>query len=357
MNFDVAILGAGPAGAMAANALRNSGLHVIVLDKADPPRFKACGGLMGLAVQRIIDFDFSDLIELKLSRIHHLNNFSDLHIENRRTNSLLLVDRARFDNGLLQHAVRHSDNSIRFHANFDCRDVCETEQSVELTSRSGEKLRCRYLLAADGASSRAARCVGLNTKRKMAAAIDAELRVDDHLYQKECGQLTFNFFCVPTGYGWIFPKAKNTLSCGIATWGKPHKLREQLKRFLQRSFSDEGILEADFHGYPIPAYSGQRTIATRRIALLGDAASLVDPIIGEGISYALACGKLAGETVKDLLNRVSPESHGLLAYQAKVRELLEPVLDTRNRFFSLPYSQAPEHYYRQVVKGLKGYGH
>ena len=97
------------------------------------------------------------------------------------------------------------------------------------------------------------------------------------------------------GYLWVFAKAEH-LSVGI---GALHPKRGELQSTLRRVMGGYGIsIEGlPMHGHPVPIYTGREKISTSRTLLVGDAAGLVDPFSGEGISYAVRSGQMAAEAI------------------------------------------------------------
>lgn len=147
------------------------------------------------------------------------------------------------------------------------------------------------------------------------AAIDAEVQVDPATFQAERSQVTFDLWCLPNGYGWIFPKGDH-LSCGVGSWRTPRKLPAHMDRFLARSLPPGSIRHQVRRAHPVPVFTGHRAVATRRVCLVGDAAALVDPVLGEGIHHAIFSGALAAEVISLVLAARSPH---------------EPLLDPRLR--------------------------
>jgi flavin-dependent dehydrogenase len=106
------------------------------------------------------------------------------------------------------------------------------------------------------------------------------------------------------GYSWVFPKG-DTLSVGI---GRVRQGRADLRLALHRETERLGIRldDAEIYGHPLPCYQtprwpwgrgAQETLSTRRCLLVGDAAGLLDPLIGEGIRYAILSARLAAEAI------------------------------------------------------------
>lgn len=200
-----------------------------------------------------------------------------------------MVMRDRFDSWLITQA----DAEVR--TSSPVRLVVEDEDRVGVETANGERFTASYLIGADGANSIVASKLGLRQKRRMAAAVEAEIPVEPEVMKRFAAKSIFIFGEVRKGYLWIFPKAGH-LSVGIGTLKRE---RIDLKKVLERVMARYGIsLEgAKLYGHPVPIYRRHETISTERTLLVGDAAGLVDPFTGEGIRMAVKSAQLAAEAI------------------------------------------------------------
>jgi flavin-dependent dehydrogenase len=210
-----------------------------------------------------------------------------------------MVMRARFDAFVLSQAraqVRDSTTVV---------GVVEERDKVWVSTADGQELAARYLLGADGANSVVSRALGLRQKKVLGAAIEAEVKVDARTMAEFAQTALFEFGAVPGGYLWVFPKKKH-LSVGIAVFGKS---RADLRGILRREMTGFGI-ELDstpLHAHPLPVHWYHERLSTERVLLVGDAAGLVDPLLGEGIRYAVRSARLAAEAIaKDEVRAYTP---------------------------------------------------
>ena len=295
---DVAIVGAGPGGGAAACRLAETGLRVQILDQQALPRAKACGGAMPGAIVKDIDWPIDHLIKARVARQRFLYDHSADDRIVHMAEPMILVDRASFDADFVTRALRAGKGRVILRQNTRVTDVCEDETGVTLGLQGGATLSAQYVIASDGASSRVARCLGLYEKPQ-GAGIDSMVQTSAATFSAEHHRVTFNLHCVPSGYGWIFPKDDH-LSCGVGMWRDPANLSRAMDDFLDRSLPPGDIRHQHRLAHPVPVFAGHRTIASRRVCLVGDAAHLVDPILGEGIKYAIQSGKLAADVVLQL---------------------------------------------------------
>lgn len=352
---DVAIIGTGPAGGAAANSLANSGLSVVILEKHKLPRPKPCGGLMPKSAEKYIDCDFSSLVSHRISSVLNLNNYTTPKLCSLNHPDFLLVHRPSFDEGLIRKAISDSNGKLELLEYFQVDEIEERPDGVLIRSRTGDLVQSKFLLAGDGASSKAARCLGLKIMDKSAPALDAEIEVTTNLWQREQDRLTFNFFCLPQGYGWIFPKQSPILSCGVGSYDANLNLNNELQKFIANSLPADQIVSIKSQGFPVPVWTQARQIATSRCCLMGDAASLVDPSCGEGIRYALLSGQLAAQRAIELALHTEFDSQGFQLYQQRLYDIILNAFTFKRKFLLLAFLQAPNYYFRQAVSRNFGY--
>jgi len=288
--YDVIVVGSGPAGATAAYCLGAAGRRVLVLEKAHLPRYKACGG--GLSVRMLAShfpFAFDPVIEARVRRVAFGLGDRLVHVP-LTDDAVCTVMRDRLDAYILDHARADVLQDIVVDR------VIEGPDTVRVIGKDGRAFEGRFVVGADGANSTVARSVGLRRGKTTAAAIEVEAPASPEVLRRFGDALCFIFGEVPFGYLWIFPKAEH-LSVGIgALRPRPGQLQATLRRVMARygvSFDDVPL-----HGHPIPIYLRKERLATRRVALVGDAAGLADPVTGEGIRLAIKSGRLAAAAIE-----------------------------------------------------------
>jgi geranylgeranyl reductase family protein len=307
-DFDVVVAGAGAGGAATAYHLARAGLRTLVVEKARLPRYKACGGAIPRTALGDFDVDFQDVIEgIPREACITYPGLPETNIP-LDGGPVLMVMRSRFDAFLLSC----SGAEVMEGTAIDGVD----EEAGRVRVRAGERtLTARYLVGADGATSLVARALGLRGGRQWGGTLEAEVPLEGRteLRGRYGHRAVFALGVVPDGYAWVFPKAE-VLSVGI---GRFRPGRTNLRGLLAREMDRLGIpLEgASLHGHPLPSYQilpwpswgaaawrttgdgPQERLSTRRCLLVGDAAGLVDPFLGEGIRYAMISGRLGAEAI------------------------------------------------------------
>lgn len=304
MNYDVIVVGAGPAGATTAHDLARRGVRVGLFEQAKIPRYKPCGGCLSLKIDKILDPDFHSLIE----RTVYGATFTFAGLDEVRVRSdrpiAYMVMRDRFDHFL---ATKAQQAGATLHEGERILRVSETSGRVSVTTPRGE-YRASYLVGADGANGVVARQLGLTPKRRLAVCVEAEVTTRNVTPPVILDEVRIEFGAVPFGYGWVFPKGDH-LSIGVG--GLKHAIgnpRPFYDEFLVDQNLVDSIIDERRRGYIIPVFAGGReAISGSRTLLVGDAAALVDPFLGEGVYYAIRSGQIAA----DVLNRtLADEAEG-----------------------------------------------
>lgn len=287
--YDAIVVGAGPAGASAAYWLGEAGKRVLVLERERLPRYKPCGGGVPKSVFCRFPFDFSPVVEREIGKVRFRFRDGREVVADLPGYPVAMVMRDRFDYHILQHVradVLDGEAAVA---------LAQDEWGVEVETDSGQTFRARYLIGADGANSRVARLSGLRQGKRMGAALEVEVPADDDLLTVYGDAALFILGTPPLGYTWVFPKADH-LSVGVGTFlGASPAMR----RLLQQEMDRLGIPVngAEGRGHPLPIYLRDEPLHRGRVILAGDAAGLVDPLLGEGIRHAIDSGRMAAEAV------------------------------------------------------------
>lgn len=337
--FDVLVAGAGPAGSVAAYRLASAGASVLLVDRARFPRDKPCGGGLTMRAVRQLPFSVEPVVEERATRFTFGLDFK--HRFERRTEEplVLLTQRRRLDQFLVDQAVE---------AGAVFRD------GVQIGL---DEVAAKAVLCADGANGTTARAAGIADDRDYGVALEANVPHDAVDPARYRGHVFLELGVLPGGYGWVFPKGDH-VNIGVGGWAKEAPtLRAQLARFCREYEIDESRLE-NVRGYRLPLLRPTTTLARGRVALLGDAAGLVDPLSGDGIYEAFLSARLAAEATMDLL---AGRAETLEPYARAVRRALSSQLSAAwgakaalDRFPRLTYTAVRSPYVWKAVVSLLG---
>ena len=328
LDVDVLIVGAGPGGSTAAYHLARNGLGVLMVEKAAFPREKVCGdGLTPRAVVQLqrLGIDTDD---------PRFERHGGLRIYSRRVTMELpwpdlddfppfglMMTRSEFDELLARHAEKAGARLMeRTEAVAPIQDdgwvtgarIKSEQDDAETT------VRARFVIAADGSSSRFASRAGVRRDPAKPLGIAArryykvERRPGPWL---EVWMDLWDGSNILPGYGWLFPLPGGSINLGAGllntfTNFKGMSARGVFDAFWRMLPPEWNVNEETADGRvlsgPLPMGLSRTPPAMPGMLVIGDAAGLVNPFNGEGIAYAMESGELAAELVHDALLQDRP---------------------------------------------------
>jgi len=295
-DFDVIVAGGGPAGSTAARECASAGLTVGLLDKAEFPRDKPCGGGVTIRCAKQLPFDLSAVSERDVTGVR----FSAPGVSiGRWSQSPLtyMTQRINLDGFLIEKAQQAGVSVMQRMA---VRGVKTGREGYVITA-GGREIRCRYLVAADGANGVTARLAGIDVPRWKGIALEGNVHADP-LPERWRSTIGVDFSHIRGGYGWIFPKGDH-VNIGLGGWRDSGPALRSRLAALTRSYGFEAEALRNLRGYPLPVRQPGAPIARDRLLLIGDAAGLLDPFTGEGIFAAIWSGRAAArKIVEDMVD-------------------------------------------------------
>ena len=292
--YDVIVAGGGPAGSAAARTAAMRGLDVLILEKSPFPRYKPCGGALSLKALSMLDRPLPpQVLERKITgaRVHYRDLVAERHKGYEIT---WLINRSAFDQHLLEKALLSGARAMTEKV-VDFRDGGEL---VSVQTKDGI-YKSRFLVVASGCQDALKKKIaGPESRESMGLCLVSEIETEEERIVESLGSALDIYFGVAEGgYGWIFPhRGYCSVGIGGLSSSLPHP-RQAMRRFLRENGFPEG---SRISGHLIPQGGNKRRVARGRVLLAGDAAGFVDPFTGEGIYYALASGRMAGEMVGDV---------------------------------------------------------
>jgi menaquinone-9 beta-reductase len=309
-SWDAVIVGAGPAGSIAALVLARAGARVALVDKAEFPREKACGDLVGPRGVRLLEElgvqvpDFgrgSDLLVVGPSgRRAVLPAFAGRAYADHG----VIVPRVVFDDALRNAAITAGATPVA--ARIVGADRGKDGTLERVIASDGKTLRGRVVIGADGALSPIAHLAGMLDSDAALWGFAIRGYLDAEVPLPLLALLDVEPRKIFPGYGWLFPGAHGRANIGIGL-ALPRRqrpaaaLRQDLAR-LRGRLEASGDLPPDSQvksitgGWLRMGGVGSRP-AANNVLLIGDAAGLVNPLQGEGIAQAMISGRLAARAI------------------------------------------------------------
>jgi len=358
VTYDLVVAGGGPAGAAAAWRAATAGARVLVCDKARFPRDKPCGdGLTPRAVASIAALGLENELK-KFNRVEKLRVHGagrtltfDWPASDSFPDYGYVVARTDLDEMLIRHA---QDAGAELREETTVLSPVVEDGLVRglriRTDGADEEVRAPVVVAADGASSRVARALGMvmDARRPIGLAVRAHFDArrppaDDEVLESYL-ELRDGGALLP-GYGWIFPMGSSRINVGVGIlstykgWREVNTahLMEAFMRSLPRDWELPGIASlresGQLKGWRLPMGFGVRPPWRPGAIACGDAAGVVNPFNGEGISEAVESGVVGAEVALGALGARGPAD--LSDYERRLDELWEPYYRMGRTFVAL----------------------
>ena len=308
--YDVLILGAGPGGTSCALALHQAGLKVAIIDKSEFPRDKVCGELLHKKAVETLnailpgfekDFiDFPKTLVLKHTTVHYKGKSLTFDW----VSESYTCPRLEFDNYLLNTVRKYTSTDI-FTATVPDK-ITVTDDGVTLTIKNSPVVySAKMIIGADGAHSTVAKQLTEKTldRAHYLGAVRAyykNVKNTDNFTSEVFFSSKYNL-----NYLWVFPIEGNLSNVGF---GLLSSNISENKINLKESFYDyfkqspelaEKFANAEqvstLEGFGVPLGSTIGTVSGKRFMLIGDAASLSNPLSGTGMGNAVMSGKIAAD--------------------------------------------------------------
>ena len=288
--WDVAVIGAGPAGLAAASAAAAGGARTIVLERAEHPRYKTCGGgLIGAsraAAGSLIAVPARDETRSVTVTLRGGQEFT----RSEREPFLAMVVREEFDAALLKRAA---DEGAVIRQRTQARAIDQRDGHAAVRLADGTEVTAKVLIGADGSSGVTARHVGAEFAQ-VDLGLEVEIAVPEPVRRLWAGRVQLDWGVLPASYGWVFPKGDRLTVGVIAARGQGDATRAYLREFTGR-LGLSGYEAVQDSGHLTRCRTDDSPLRKGRVIVAGDAAGLLDPWTREGISFALRSGALAGE--------------------------------------------------------------
>jgi geranylgeranyl reductase family protein len=286
--FDVAVVGAGPAGSTTAYRLARAHARVLLIDKARFPRDKPCGGGLTMRAVRQFPYSVEPVVEDRITRVRCRLKYGRTMDRHSDQVLCLMTQRRRLDEFLVERAI---DAGATFRDGV--RVGVESDRRVRV---DGQAVEVDTVVGADGANGTTAKVLGLGGDMVNGVALEGNLPYERLPPDDWRGLLVLELATLPGGYGWIFPKGDH-VNVGVGGWGtEGPRLRAHLTTLCEHYGIRVDEL-TNLRGHRLPMRRARTKLVAGRALVVGDAAGVLDPVSGDGIYEAAVSGKLAAERI------------------------------------------------------------
>ena len=297
--YDVVVVGAGPAGSMAAKTAAENGLDVLMVEKRQEigVPVRCAEGVSKAELAEFVEIDKKWIAaEVIGAKIYSPDGSEVILSEEQAGNEVgYILERKIFDRYLARLAAKAGADVI---VKTSAVDLIRKDDIVKVKLRKmGEEweVESKIVIGADGVESRIGKLAGIDTTLKLN---EIESCVQ-YLMNNIDFDPNYTYFWIgngiaPGGYIWLFPKGENAANVGIGVMPAKakRKPKEYLDNFIKQKFEDGKIVEIVAGGVPVKGEI--KTAVADNVMLAGDAAHHADPITGGGIINAMKAGKYAG---------------------------------------------------------------
>jgi digeranylgeranylglycerophospholipid reductase len=330
--YDVIVVGGGPAGSITAKVAAQKGCDVLLIEKrqeiGNPVR---CGEACSKdTISRHIDLD-SKWISTDVSGVRlYSPNGTPIIMSEGAGRPGVVLERKIFDIALAQSAAKAG---AEIYVKTSAIGVIKDNKSivgVKVRSYGEEfEIKSKIVVGADGIESKVGRWAGIDTALKLkdvetcAQFLMSNIDIDQDFCEFIMGNTVS-----PGGYAWIFPKGKRMANVGIGVAG--NRTNEGipidcLKRFVDKRFPDGKTIGLVVGA--VPTSNPIEKTVVNGLLLVGDAARQADPITGGGIHNSMECAQIAGDVIAEAISKKDYSTKILNKYEKAWRATIGKAIE------------------------------
>ena len=296
--FDIIIIGGGLSGSSTALYLSKKGYSVLVIEKEKNHNIKPCAGGMASSMKKFIPLDIEKVIESKIRNVEFTWKASDNVIADLSGESpFWIINREKLDLLLLDDALKHGTEILR---PATVKQISKENEKWTINIQNKCQYRSEFLVIADGSQSKWAGHFNLGPRRpRFANTIALRLKGLGNI-PKDAVRFEFGF--VKYGFAWAFP-LKESVNIGLGTFINNSLLEDEEKN--NKIIKSFGFEDLSFNKITkkLRIWNGFHKLNGEKVLAVGDAASLCDPFLAEGIRPALISSFYAAESIDQCLSR------------------------------------------------------
>ena len=314
MNFDVIVIGAGPAGSSTAREIASAGFKVGLFEEHEMVGVpQHCTGMLTVPGCQLLKVDVPDyVIQAKPERAKISYKESSFEFPFK----VYVIDRSRFDRYLAERAVKAG---AILRTGSRVRRIKRGSYGWIVSTSNGEEFESKLIVGAEGFKALSVEWVGLKRPQDYGVCLQYEIELQSLIDQKiiEC---IFGSNVAPGGYAWIVPIGKNMLRVGLGVRKSKKSPKYYLEKLLKERFEEYRIARkmagiVSVGGPVTPSY-------TDGYMAVGEAAGQVNPLFGMGCLSSIACGRIAGRIAVKALKKNDVSANQLREYEREWWNLL-----------------------------------
>ncbi|MDH3618020.1 MAG: NAD(P)/FAD-dependent oxidoreductase [Nitrosopumilus sp.] len=335
-HFDMVIVGAGPAGSSAAYSAASGGLKVALLEKEESiAETVRTSGVTW--IQNIKEFEIPEDCYNPIKNYSFCSPNNEVTISDSIPQAAVLDVRKTY-RWLAQQAEEKGANVF---VKTNVKDVIKNEKGdikgiIANTPKGNVSFFGKIIIDASGFGSVVSKSMGFVTQwEKFGAGAEYEVKaenVDPQTWWLMVGQKYS-----PAGYAWIFPISKEIVRIGVGV-GKPDSSVDPTERLKELMESKEGpikklgkITPVEFHYGLIPNDGLSRKTVYNNLILVGDSAGQANPLVLEGIRYAIKFGRVAGKVALAAILSGKTDESALMPYENNWRKEIESKIKSASK--------------------------